>query len=141
MARSRLTQGVLLADVFHYPHKTVADALFISVLAHFYAGPVALFVLTFLIQQLPALKYSEEKQEETELWNYNGMETEAVFCNFMITGNGIKVVSMSSGFQQMFATKCVKQKMHSIQLVLAYKIINYVQCFDLVLELKQGHVL
>lgn len=55
----KLTKGILLADVFHYPHKTVADALFISFLMHHYASPVALFILAFLIQKLPTLKEKE----------------------------------------------------------------------------------
>lgn len=44
-----------MADEFHYPHKTVADTLFISVLTHRYASPVALFKRAFLIQKLPTL--------------------------------------------------------------------------------------
>ena len=51
-----LTYRVLLADVFHYPHEAIADALFISVLTHSYTSPVALFVLAPLKQQLPTLK-------------------------------------------------------------------------------------
>ena len=44
-----LTYGVLLADVSHYPHKTITDALFIRFLTHRYTSPVALFILPFLI--------------------------------------------------------------------------------------------
>lgn len=51
-----LTYRILLADVFHNPHEAIADALFISVLAHSYTSPVALFVLAPLKQQLPTLK-------------------------------------------------------------------------------------
>lgn len=51
-----LTQGVLLADVSHYLHETIADALFVSVLTHCYTSPVAFFIVAFLIQQLPTLE-------------------------------------------------------------------------------------
>lgn len=61
-----LTYRVLLADVSHYPHKTIADALFISVLMHCYASPVALFILSFLIQQLSTLKKPEYSAQLVE---------------------------------------------------------------------------